>query len=157
MLVPVVDNPESQAAIEVACRLAAERGASISAVTVIEVPPLLPLDSHLDGAEEEARRLLERAGATGDSYGVKVVPHVLRSRDAGAAIVEEAIASDAELIVLGTARKMLRSTGALVFGSTVRHVLVAAPCRVLVAAARPDAADGRGAVPASSESARSAA
>lgn len=139
MLVPVVDNPESQAAIEVACRLAAERGATISAVSVVEVPPLLPLDSHLGEQEEEARRLLERAGATGDSYGVKVVPHVLRGRDAGVAIVEEASAGEAELIVVGTARKTLRSTGALVFGGTVRHILSSAPCRVLVVAARPDA------------------
>ncbi len=139
MLVPVVDNPESWMAIDVACRLSAERGASISAVAVLEVPPLLPLDAHLAEQEEDARRLLERAGATGDSFGVKVTPHVARGRDAGVAILQEAAASEAELIVLGAARKLLESTGAVVFGNTVRHILVSAPCRVLVVAARSDA------------------
>jgi nucleotide-binding universal stress UspA family protein len=138
LLVPVVDNPETETAIDVACRLAAERGAAISAVAVIEVPPLLPLDCHLADEEEEANRLLERAGATGDSFGVKVSPRIVRSREAGAAIVDEAVANDVELIVIGAARKRLQSTGALALGSTVRHVLTAAPCRVLVVAARPE-------------------
>jgi nucleotide-binding universal stress UspA family protein len=134
----VVDSPETETAIDVACRLAAERGAAISAVTVIEIPPLLPLDSHLPDEEKEAHRLLERAGATGDSFGVKVSPHIVRGRDAGVAIVDEAVARDIELIVIGAARKRLQSTGALVFGSTLRHVLTAAPCRVLVVTAKPE-------------------
>jgi nucleotide-binding universal stress UspA family protein len=139
LLVPLVENDESQVALDVACRLAAERGASISAVTIIEVPPLLPLGAHLGDEEDRARRLLERAGATGDSFGVRIVPRILRARDAGAAIVEEARAADAELIVLGTARRALRSTGAPAFGATVRHVFAGAPCRVLMVAARPTA------------------
>ena len=135
----MVENPESLCALDVACRLAAERGGTISAVSVVEVPPLLPLDAHLDDAEEHSRRLLERAGATGDSFGVRIVPRILRAREAANAIVEEARAGDVELIVLGAARRTLRSTDALAFGVTVRQVLVAAPCRVLVVATRPDA------------------
>jgi len=140
VVVPVVDNAESRAALDVACRLAAERGATVFAVSVLEIPPALPLDAHFDEQEAQARALLERAGATADSVGVHAVTRLVRSRDAGATIVEEAVAADAELIVIGATRRTLRSTGALVFGDTVRHVLTSAPCRVLVVAARPEAA-----------------
>ena len=138
LLVRVGEDVESQSAVDVACRLAAERGACISAVAVVEVPALLPLDAHLGREEEQARRLLERASATGDTFGVKVVSRVLRARTAGTAILDEARASGAELIVLGTARQTLRSTGALALEEAVRHVLGAAPCRVLLVAARAD-------------------
>jgi nucleotide-binding universal stress UspA family protein len=137
VLVPVVDNLETETAIDVACRLAAERGAEISAVSVVEVPPLLPLDAHLADAEEEARRLLERVVATGDSFGVKVSPHIVRSREAGVAIVDAAVAGDVELIVIGAPSRRLVSTRSIVFGSTVAHVLKAARCRVMVVAASP--------------------
>src|SRR5262249_26091538 len=67
MLVPVDARPESFGALEIACRLAADNHAKITAIAVIEVPALLPLDAHLSDEEDEARRLLERAGAMGDS------------------------------------------------------------------------------------------
>ena len=45
ILVPVVDGPSREEAVDVACRLAAERGATIVAVRVIVVPLELPLDA----------------------------------------------------------------------------------------------------------------
>ena len=63
---------------------------------------------------------------------------MLRARTTGTAILDEARARGAELIVLGTARQTLRSTGALALEEAVRHVLGAAPCRVLLVAARAD-------------------
>src|SRR5712691_11521864 len=89
LLVPLLANPESERAVEVACRLAAERHASITVVTVIEVPPLLPLDAHMAEEEWEARRLHVRATAIADAYGVAVVSRTVRAREAGAAILEE--------------------------------------------------------------------
>ena len=65
---------------------------------------MLPLDARFDDVEEAARRLLEQAGATGDAYGVKVVPRLVRARDFGAAIVAEATSDRSEIIVVGTPR-----------------------------------------------------
>ncbi len=140
LVVPVVDNAESRAALDVACRLAAERGASVVIVSILVIPPALPLDTHLSPQEAQVRALLERAEATAASFGIHAVPRLVRGRDAGGAIVEEAKAAGAELIVLGATRRLLRSTGALVFGDAVRHVLTAAPCRVMVVAATPERA-----------------
>ena len=40
IVVPISDNAESEKAVDVACRLAAEHGASITLVAVVEVPTL---------------------------------------------------------------------------------------------------------------------
>src|SRR5712692_5509426 len=106
LLVPVIGNPESERAVEVACRLAAERHASITVVTVIEVPPLLPLDAHMTEEEAEARRLHDRAIAIADAYGVAVASRTVRARDAGTAILHELDKSDAELVVIGATHKI---------------------------------------------------
>jgi nucleotide-binding universal stress UspA family protein len=127
LLVPISDNVESERAMDVACRLAADHGATIAVVSVIEVLPVLPLDAHMTTEERTAHRLLTRAAAIADSYGVHVVPRVLRARDAAAAIVHQAEERETEIILIGAPRKR-RSP----FGSTVKHVLKHAPCRVMV-------------------------
>src|SRR5919197_1199517 len=55
--------------------------------------------------EDEAHRLLDRAEAVGDSYGVAVSAHILRAREPATAIVEQADSSGAEIVVVGGARK----------------------------------------------------
>jgi APA family basic amino acid/polyamine antiporter len=138
LLVPMLDNPESERAVEVACRLAAERHASITLVTVIEVPPQLPLDAHMTEEEGEARLLHRGATAIADAYGVSVVSRTVRAREAGTAILAELERTEAELVVIGATRKTRADKRRTSFGRNVQHVLRKAPCRVLlVAAARP--------------------
>jgi nucleotide-binding universal stress UspA family protein len=130
--VPLDARRESLDALEIACRLAADDGAKITAVSVIEVPALLPLDAHLRDQEETARRLLERAEATGDTYGVKVVPRLVRARDVGAAIVEQAISDRSEVILVGAPRTQLAVSTRRIAPDPVLRVLKGAPCRVMV-------------------------
>jgi nucleotide-binding universal stress UspA family protein len=136
LLVPVAANAESERAVDIACRLAAENHASITALAIVEIPALLPLDAHMRDVEEEARRLLERVEATGNAYGVKVSPKLLRARDVGAAIVESAAMTGVELIVIGAPRRRLRGSSAVVFGATAEDVLRNAHCRVMLTATR---------------------
>jgi nucleotide-binding universal stress UspA family protein len=138
ILVPVLENPESEKAIDVACRLAADRHCSISVITVIEVPPLLPLDAHMTDEEEDAREVLRRAEAVGAPYGVRMSVRILRARDAESSIVEEAEATGAQVVVIGGVRKLRRSARAPVFGRTIQNVLKKARCRVMVVAASAD-------------------
>ena len=138
ILVPVCDNVETDQALDVACRLAAEHGSSITAVAVIEVPPVLPLASHMLAEEADAKLLLRRAEAVGDSYGVRMCRRVLRAREAGSAIAEEATARGVELVVLGARRGRGRP-----FGRTVETVLRRSLCRVLVIAPPPAAVAAR--------------
>ena len=143
ILVPVADNAESEKAVDVACRLAAEHGASITAVAVIEVPSVLPLDAHMLEEESDARRVLTCAAAIGDSYGIGVSTRMVRGREAAAAIVDEAVATSCELIVLSAPRRRPLGNRAFVFGRTGEAVLKKGPCRVMVIASANEALDAR--------------
>jgi APA family basic amino acid/polyamine antiporter len=136
LLVPVLPGPASDEALDVAAGLAAERGAHIAAVTVLEVPLDLPLSADLPDEEELANRELDEAIAIGASYGIDVVPRLVRERHAGKALVEEAARRGTEIIVMGAPRKDLSRGKSAVFGRTVDYVLKHAPCRVLVTAVK---------------------
>ena len=114
IVVPVKRTGESEEALVAAARLAAERGATVAIVHVIEVPLSLPLDAKLPEQEDDAEALLDDAQALVESYGVRAVTRLLRARRAGPAIVEEARRRNAELVVLGAPRQRdRRPAGAL--------------------------------------------
>ncbi len=137
LLVPVVAGQPSDAAMDVACQLAAEQRSRIVALTVLEVPLDRALTDRFHELEASANAELDQAGAIGDSYGVRVVTRLERAYSAGPAIVAEADARNSEIIVLGSPRRHLTAGQAAVFGKTVDYVLKHAACRVLVTAAEP--------------------
>ncbi len=139
LLVPVLPGRASDEALDLAASLAAERGARITAVSVLEVPLDLPLGADLPEEERIANRELDEARAIGESYGVVVLPRLVRARSAGRAIVEEAERRGSEIIVVGAPRQDFGRRQRAVFGRTVDHVLKHAPCRVLVTATRGEA------------------
>jgi basic amino acid/polyamine antiporter, APA family len=134
ILVPIVEGRESEEAVDVACRLAGERRATIVALRVIVVPLELPLDTELPDEEGRADELLDQARAVGELYGVRVLGRIVRARQAGRAIVDEALRRQSDVIVLGAPRA--RHTRRAVFGKTVDYVLRSAPTRVMVAAGK---------------------
>jgi basic amino acid/polyamine antiporter, APA family len=101
---------------------------------VLEVPLELGLLADFPEEEALANRELDEARAIGDSYGVDVIPRLLRARSAGEAIVEEATRRETEIIVIGAPRKQIGRRKRAVFGHTVDYVLKNAPCRVMVTA-----------------------
>jgi basic amino acid/polyamine antiporter, APA family len=140
LLVPVIAGQPSDDALDVACTLAAERGARIVALNVLEVPLDQQLTAEQPELERQANAELDEAVAIGESYGVSVVDRLVRARDAGTAIVAEARARNAEIIVLGAPRRHLGRRERAVFGRTVDYVLRYAPCRVLVTSAAAEVA-----------------
>jgi nucleotide-binding universal stress UspA family protein len=132
----VIPGESSDAAMDLACRLAAERGSRIVALNVLEVPLERAVSDALPELEKAANRELDEAVAIGDSYGVRVLGRLERARTPGPAIVAEAEARQAEIIILGSPRYVLSAAQTAVFGTTVDYVLKHAPCRVLVATAR---------------------
>ncbi len=132
---PVEENAESEEAIDVASRLAAEHGSSLTVVAVVEVPSVLPVDAHMREEEARAHALLRRAAAVAESYGVTVSLQTRRGRDAASAIVAEAVARNTELLVVGAPRRLGPRRSVAIFGNTVEHVLKHAPCRVMIVGA----------------------
>jgi len=119
--------------MSMAAELADDRGSTITAVVVIEMPAQLPLDAHMLEEEAAGRRTLEDARAIGGKRGVRVQTRMVRARLAGEAIVDAATEAGADLVVLRASRKN-GGRRRRVFGRTVEFVLKHAPCRVMVAA-----------------------
>ena len=136
ILVPIAGNPESEKAMDVACRIAAARSTMITVIAVVEIPAQLPLDAHMTDEESRAYQILERAASIADSYGVGVSKRRIRAREAASAIVDQAAVSASEIIVLGAPRRR-RPTHDSIFGDTVEHVLKRATCRVMLIGAAP--------------------
>jgi basic amino acid/polyamine antiporter, APA family len=133
ILVPVKPGRTSEEAIDLACRLASDRGASIAALSVVVVPLDLPLDTRLEEEERRADEALDVAAAIAELYGLKFTERLMRARHAGRAIVDEATRRQSEIIVMGAPRA---GRGRGVFSDTVDFVLKHAPCRVMVVAGR---------------------
>lgn len=134
ILVPVVATEVSEEMMVTAGKLAADQGVQIAAIAVVEVPVELPLAAGLPREEKAAEDLLVHAKAIGEEYGATIVTRVVRGRQAGRAIVDEAIRSGAEVIMMGVAHK--RRSGQRLFGHTVEFVLRHAPCRVVISSDR---------------------
>jgi basic amino acid/polyamine antiporter, APA family len=134
ILVPVKPGRPSEEAVDFAARLATERRASIALVSVVVTPLELPLDTRLEEEEDRALAVLDSAAAIAELYGVKVTERMVRARNAGRAIVDEATSRTSEIIVMGAPRG--DRPGRQLFSDTVDFVLKHAPCRVMVAAGR---------------------
>ena len=133
ILVPVKPGRASEEAADFASRLATERHGSIALVAVVVVPLELPLDTDVGPEMKRADEALDAAGAIAELYGVNVTERIVRARNAGRAIVDEAARRHSEIIVMGAPRAERRRD---VFSDTVDFVLKHAPCRVMVAAGR---------------------
>ncbi len=133
VLVPVKPGRASEEAIDLSCRLAADRGASIAALSVVVVPLDQALDTRLEEEQRMADEALDVAAAIAELYGVKFTERIVRARHAGRAIVDDATRRHSEIIVMGAPRG---GRGRGVFSDTVDFVLKHAPCRVMVVAGR---------------------
>jgi APA family basic amino acid/polyamine antiporter len=130
ILVPVNGTRLSDEMMVLACQLATEKGATIDAVYVVEVPMNLPMDATMEKERARGRRVLDVAMAVAAEFGVEAWPHLVPSRRAGRAIVETAEEWDCDVVVIGSPRK-LRSDARLV-GSTVEYVMRNGPGEVLL-------------------------
>ena len=129
-MVPVDGSHASLEAVALACDLARKSKARVYAVHVIEVRRTLPLDAPLDSEEAGGDEVLVRAEEVAKKQGSAVEGEILHAREAGPAIVDEAIERGVDLIIFGMG--YLEPFGEFELGRVVQHVLRAAPCEVWV-------------------------
>ena len=75
--------------------------------------------------------MLDSAETVAEESKVRLEPVLLQARDVGAAIVDEAVERDADLLVLGVPFRT-RFGGEFAIGRTIPYVLQNAPCTVWV-------------------------
>jgi APA family basic amino acid/polyamine antiporter len=143
ILVPMKLGEIGEEMVATAVKLAEEAGASVEALHVIRVPLELPLDAELADEEERAEASIAEAKLLGADHGVTVDGKTLRARSIGQAIVQEAEASNIDLIVLGSAPRWRRQSR--FFSPTVEYVLKKAPSEVLIVAFPQGVLEGDGA------------
>jgi APA family basic amino acid/polyamine antiporter len=105
-------------------------GAVVEALYVLQIPRSSELrDTDFDSQEYEARRLLEVARLQARVRGLKVRVKLIRTRNPGRAIVEEALQRGSDLIYVSTEHA---PSDERLLGPTTRYLLAKRPCRVIV-------------------------
>jgi len=105
--------------------------AEIVAIHVVEIDWTLPLDADIAGRSEEVQRVLDTAESVAEDHKMTLEPVLLQARDVGAAIVDETIERDADLLVVGLPYRK-RFGGEFAMGRTIPYILQNAPCAVWV-------------------------
>ncbi|MBK9341895.1 MAG: universal stress protein [Dehalococcoidia bacterium] len=130
ILVPIVANQASLDAVTVAATVAKPRKGRVYVVHIIEVTRSLPLNAELDAEARRGEQLIRQAEEVAAHAGYPVSGTLLQAREAGSAILEEALDNAVDTIIMGV--ESSGNTGTVHLGRTVEHVLMNATCAVWV-------------------------
>jgi nucleotide-binding universal stress UspA family protein len=128
ILVPVDGSPASLDAVSLACAIARKNKGRVFAVHVIEVRRSLPLDAELSEEASTGEDVLMRAERIAQEADFRIEGELLQAREAGHAIVDEAMERGVDLILMGAEHKS--PLGEYQMGRLTQYVLRAAPCNV---------------------------
>ena len=134
LVVPISGSEADARALDVLPALIGKEGGAVTFLYVVEVPQSMPLDAELPDEIERGEQVLRNAELFASRcVGGKrenIRTELLQARSAGAAIVDEAIESAADSIMLSCSiRKKFGRTN---IGDVVEYALLNAPCEVIV-------------------------
>lgn len=128
VLVPISGSKTDEEAVNLACAIAKRNKATIYAIYVIEVKRTLPLDAEIASESVKGEGVLARIELVAEEQDYEVETELLQAREAGQAIVDEAVERKVDLIIMGVDYK--RRFGEFTLGATAPYVLRNAPCKV---------------------------
>jgi len=127
-LVPIFGADVSAQTLLTAAKLIGKDGI-VYAVFVLPVPRQLSLDAGLEEEEALGRSILESARIQGRRAGIKVRTGLIRARNPGAALADEAQRIDADVIYLSTLHAPASEQR---IGLTASYLLDRRPCRIVI-------------------------
>jgi len=127
-LVPIFGDDVSAGALRRAARLVGE-DAVVDAVYVIQVPPQLSLEAGMEDEERHAAALLDAARIRARESKLKLRTGVIRTRNPGAALVEEARERGSEIVYFDMVHAPKEER---VFGPITSALLRERPCRIVI-------------------------
>ena len=130
VLVPVNGSALDDDVVSLACDLVDHKKGTVWVLYVIEVARRLPLDAEVAVETARGEQVLQHLEELGRSRKCKLDGEILQARNAGPAIVQEAIDRDAELLI--AAMDYQERYGSPTLGELVPYLLKRSPCRVLV-------------------------
>ena len=130
VLVPVTGDSTDQQMVRLACELLESSRSSVHILYVIEVGRGVPLDADVAPAASKGEEVLKDMERVAQSYKCNLEAELVQARNAGAAVVQEAVDKDVDAIVLGTTYQ--ERFGSYSLGESIPYILKHAPCRVIV-------------------------
>lgn len=130
VLVPVSGNESDSEALWLAHAMTHGARGKVYVLYVIEVQRDLPLDADVGSENVRGEEVLQRMEKLGEEYHCDVEAEILQARDAGPAVVQEAVEREVEAIVMAVPYR--RRYGVFDLGRTVPYILKNAPCPVLL-------------------------
>jgi len=124
-------GPTDATIVRLAVEMARPSHAELVAVHVVELDWTQPLDADVAERSEEAQQVLDAAEAIAEQGKVKLDSVLVQARDVGAAIVDEAAARNADVLILGIPYRT-KFGGEFAMGRAVPYAFKNAPCAVWV-------------------------
>ncbi len=130
MLVSVHGDESDGQALWLAHTMTHETKGKVYMVYVIEVQRNLPLDADVGDESIKGEDVLQQMEGIAKHYHCTVETEILQARDAGPAIVQEAVDRNVEAVIVAVPYK--RHHGVFSLGNAVPYILENAPCPVLL-------------------------
>jgi len=130
ILVPVIGVEADKEAVQLACRLVKKGKGKIYAVYVTTIKRSLPLDAEIESEIKKAEGILDHIEIFAEEQDYEIETDLIQAREAGPAIVDEAVERKIDLLIMGVSYK--RHFGQFSLGNVVPYVLKHAPCRVML-------------------------
>jgi basic amino acid/polyamine antiporter, APA family len=127
-LVPIFGEDVSASALSSAAKLIGEEGV-VYAVFVLPVPSQLSLEAGLEDEEAQGRSVLESARIKARRSNIKIHTGLIRTRNPGASLVEEAARVNADVVYWS---ELHAPPGEQRIGPTAAYLLSKRPCRVII-------------------------
>jgi APA family basic amino acid/polyamine antiporter len=127
-LVPIFGDDVSASALSSAAKLIGADGV-VYAIYVLPVPSQLSLEAGLEEEEARGRSVLESARIQARRGGIKIHTGLIRTRNPGAALVEEAERVGSDVIYWSAIHA---PAGEQRIGPTAAYLLSKRPCRVII-------------------------
>ncbi|HEX5852113.1 MAG TPA: amino acid permease [Solirubrobacteraceae bacterium] len=127
-LVPIFGDDVSASALIAAAKLIGEEGV-VYAIYVLPVPSQLSLDAGLEEEEAHGRSVLESARIQAKRAGIKIHTGLIRTRNPGSSLVEEAERVGSDVIYWSAIHA---PAGEQKIGPTATYLLSKRPCRVII-------------------------
>jgi nucleotide-binding universal stress UspA family protein len=131
ILVAVNGTPHCENAFRWACHIAREAKAELYAIHVIEVPLAFSLEAEIPEDTERAERILSHIeDVAREEKCRRLQARSIRARQAGPAIVLEAVDRQMDVLILGV--HFQQNFGSCTLGQTATYILDNASCQVIL-------------------------
>ncbi|WP_435154936.1 amino acid permease [Haladaptatus sp. DFWS20] len=133
VMVPLANPEHEKDLISLASAVASQRGGTVVATHIVQVPDQTPLASgaeHVETLDAESRELLDRAREDAETFGVPVETHTILSHRSFEEIFDAARTHGADLVVMGWGEDSHGSPGRA--ESAIDELTNDLPCDVVV-------------------------